>query len=107
MSGGGSHIHLGIIITQVDYSVISATPWADLHNPGAIPLIASGTNTIDASQIARLNEAFRRIHTNHINVDQSLKRIILVAYDNMFTSQLEDYILQYAHRSALEILVHL
>jgi hypothetical protein len=28
--------------------------------------------------------------TNRINVDQALKRIILEAYDNMYTSQLED-----------------
>jgi hypothetical protein len=33
--------------------------------------------------------------------------MILEAYDNMYTSQLEDYILQYANRSALESLMHL
>jgi hypothetical protein len=37
----------------------------------------------------------------------STKKIILEAYDNMYTSQLEDYLLQYAKRSALEILMHL
>jgi hypothetical protein len=42
-----------------------------------------------------------------VNVDQALKRIILEAYYNMYTSQLEDYLLQYANRSALEILVDL
>jgi hypothetical protein len=40
-------------------------------------------------------------------VDQALKRISLEAYDNMFTSQLEDYLLQYANRLALEFLMHL
>jgi hypothetical protein len=49
----------------------------------------------------------RRIYTNRINVDQALKKLILEAYDNIYTSQLEDYLLQYANRSALEILVHL
>jgi hypothetical protein len=33
--------------------------------------------------------------------------MILGAHDNMYTSQLEDYLLQYANRSALEILMHL
>jgi hypothetical protein len=37
----------------------------------------------------------------------SPKKLILEAYDNMYTSQLEDYLLQYANRSALEILMHL
>jgi hypothetical protein len=48
-----------------------------------------------------------RIYTNRINVDQALKKLILEAYDNMYTSQLEDYLLQYANRSALEILMQL
>jgi hypothetical protein len=49
----------------------------------------------------------RRIYTHRINVDQALKKLILEAYDNMYTSHLEDYLLQYANRSALEILMHL
>jgi hypothetical protein len=49
----------------------------------------------------------RRIYTNRINVDQALKQLILEAYDNMYKSQLEDYLLQDANRSALEILMHL
>jgi hypothetical protein len=49
----------------------------------------------------------RRIYKNRINVDQALKKLILEAYDNMYTSQLEDYLLQYANRSAIEILMHL
>jgi hypothetical protein len=47
------------------------------------------------------------LYSNRINVDQALKMLILEAYDNIYTSQLEDYLLQYAHRSALEILMHL
>jgi hypothetical protein len=49
----------------------------------------------------------RRIYTNRINVDQALKKLILEAYDNMYTSQLNDYLLQYANRSALDVLMHL
>jgi hypothetical protein len=48
-----------------------------------------------------------RVYTNIINVDQALKKLILEAYDNMYTSHLEYYLLQYANRSALEILMHL
>jgi hypothetical protein len=40
-------------------------------------------------------------------VDQATKRIILEAYDNMHTSQLEYYLLQYANCSVLEIIMHL
>jgi hypothetical protein len=106
-SGGGAHGHMGIIVTRVEYSAISATPWVEPYNPGAIPIIETGTNAIDDFQIARLHDEFIRIHTNHINLDKALKRIILEAYDNMYTSQLEDYLLQYSNRSALEIILHL
>jgi hypothetical protein len=107
MAGGGDHVHLGIIMMQVDYSAVSATPWTEPYNPGSTPLIAADTKAIDAAQIARLHNEFRRIHTNLINVYQALKCIILEAYDNVYTSQLEEYLLQYANSSALEILMHL
>jgi hypothetical protein len=107
MSGEGAHGHIDIIMIQVEYTAISATPWAEPFNPGVIPIIPAGTNSIDAAQIARMHDEFRRIHTNHINVDQAPKRIILEAYDNMYTSKLEDYLVQYANRSALEAPMHL
>jgi hypothetical protein len=107
MAGGGAHGHLGIIMSQVEYAAVSASPWVEPFNPNAIPIIPSGTNTVDAAQLARMHAECRRIYTNRINEDQALKKLILEAYDNMYTSQLEDYILQYANRSALEILMHL
>jgi hypothetical protein len=107
MAGGGAHGHVGIIMTQVEYAAISASPWVKPSNPNAIPIIPPGTNAVDSAQLARMHAECRRIYTNRINVDQALKKLILEAYDNMYTSQLEDYLLQYANRSALEILMHL
>jgi predicted transcriptional regulator len=54
-----------------------------------------------------MHAEYYHIYTNRINVDQALKKLILEAYYNMHTSQLEDYLLQYANGSALEILMHL
>jgi hypothetical protein len=88
MAGGGAHGHLGIIMTQVEYAAISGTPWVEPFNPGTIPIIPSGTNAMGAAQIARMRDEFRRIYTNRINVDQSLKRIMIEAYDSMYTSQI-------------------
>jgi hypothetical protein len=107
MAGGGAHGHLGIIMTQVEYAAISASPWVEPYNLNTIPIILPGTNTVDAEQLARMHAECRRIYTNIINVDQALNRLILEAYDNMYTSQIEDYLLQYENRSALEILMHL
>jgi hypothetical protein len=91
----------------VEFAVIAAMPWTEPYNPGPIPVIAPGTNAVDAAQLARLHDEFRRIHTNLVNVYQALKHILLEAYDNMYTSQMEDYLLQYTNCSTLEILVHL
>jgi hypothetical protein len=79
MVGGVFHGHLGIIMTQVDYSTISATPWVEPFTPGSTPSIPAGTNAMGVAQIARLHDEFCRIYTNRINVDQALKRIILEA----------------------------
>jgi hypothetical protein len=76
-------------------------------NPNANPFIPPGTNAVDAAQLARMHDECCRINTNRINVDQAPKKLILEAYDNMYTSQLKDYILQYVNRSALEIIMHL
>jgi hypothetical protein len=107
ISGGGAHGHLGTIMTPMEYAVISATPWAEPRNPGPIPSIAHGTDPVDAAQLACLHDEFRRIHANLDNVEQALKRIILEAFDNMNTSQLENYLLQYANRPVLEMFLHL
>jgi hypothetical protein len=107
MAGGGAHGHLGIIMTHVEYVAISTSPWVETYNPNAIPIVPPGTTAVDASQIARMHAECRRIYTNRINVDQAIKKLILEAYDNLYTSQLEGYLLQYANRSALEILMHL
>jgi hypothetical protein len=47
VSGGGSHSHLGIIMTQVEYAAISAAPWVEPFNPGAIPIITADTKAVD------------------------------------------------------------
>jgi hypothetical protein len=94
-------------MTQVEYTGIIGTPWAEPYAPVTIPLIDTGTDPVNVAQILRLHDEFRRVHTTRVNVDQALKRIILEAYNNMHTPQLEDYLLQYANLSSLEILVHL
>jgi hypothetical protein len=93
--GGGAHGHLGIIMTQVEYATISTSPWVDAYNPNVVPIIPPGTTAVDAAQIARMHAECLRIYTHRINEDQALKKIILEAYANMCTSQLEDYLLQY------------
>jgi hypothetical protein len=107
MAGGGAHGHLGIIMTQVEYAAISAITWVEPFNTSAIPIIPPGTKAVDADQIAHMHDEFCQIYTNRINVDQAMKIIMLEAYNNMYTSQPDDYLLQYANRSALEVLMHL
>jgi hypothetical protein len=73
LSGVGAHGHLVIITTQVEYTVIIGTLWAEPYYPGTIPLIATGTYPVNAAQIVRLRDEFRRAHTTRVNVDQALK----------------------------------
>jgi hypothetical protein len=94
-------------MNPIEYVVISKMPWAEPHNPGPNTLIAHGAYPMDATQLSHLHDELICIHTNHVDVYQFLKCIILEAYTNMYTSQLEDYLLQYANGSAIENLVHL
>jgi hypothetical protein len=88
MAGEGAPGHLGIIMAQVEYAPISATPWVEPLNSGIITIFPPDTNAVDAAQITRMHDECCRIYTNRIHVDQALKRIMLEAYDNMYTSQL-------------------
>jgi hypothetical protein len=69
MAGGGAHGHLGIIMTQFEYDAISASPWVEPFNPDTIPIIPTGTNAVNASQLARMHAECPRIYTNSINAD--------------------------------------
>jgi hypothetical protein len=82
MAGEGAHEHLGTIMTQVEYAVISATSWVEAFNPGDIPIIPPGTNSVDVAKITSMHDECCRIYTHRINVDQALKRIMIEAYDN-------------------------
>jgi hypothetical protein len=84
-------------MTQVEYTEISR---------GSSPTIPTPSPSYHQAPLPWM-PLCRRIYTNRINVDQALKKLNLEAYDNMYTSQIEDYLLQYANRSALEILMHL
>jgi hypothetical protein len=77
MVGGGAHGHLGIIMSQVEYMAVPASPWVEPFNPNAIPMIPPGTNAVDAAQLAHMHAECRRIYNNHINVDQALKKTSL------------------------------
>jgi hypothetical protein len=83
MAGEGDPGHLGIIMTQVDYAAISATPWVEPLNYGSIPVFPLDTNAVYAAQTTRMHDECCRIYTNRIHVDPALKRIMLEAYDNM------------------------
>jgi hypothetical protein len=73
MAGGGAHGHMGIIMTQVGYARKPTSPWFEPYNPIAVPIIPPGTTAVDDPQIARMHAECRRIYTNRINVDQTLK----------------------------------
>jgi hypothetical protein len=84
-------------MTQIEYTVISGTPCVEPYDLGVITRIATGTDPVNTAQIVRIHDEFRPIHMTHVNVEQAIKCIILEALNNMYTSQLEDYILQYAN----------
>jgi hypothetical protein len=90
----GASGHLGIIMAQVEYAPISSTPWVEPFNPGAITIFPPDTSAVDAAQITCMHDECCRIYTNRTHVDPALKIIMLEAYDNMYTSQLEDYLLK-------------
>jgi len=54
--GGGSHGHLGMVITPAAYAHLSATPWIDPVHPGTVVNIQAGTAQHQANHLRDIHQ---------------------------------------------------
>jgi hypothetical protein len=95
-TGGGRHGHLGLLMTAGQYTEISPTPFGAAAGPVPVALVLLGTDNIVAVNMVRMYDEQKRVFNTHINCDEAVKKLILTAFPNMYTSALEDYLLGYA-----------
>ena len=107
LRGGGNHGHLILLMADVDYENLTATPFAVPDNPGQLPVPA---NFATSAQINAIN-ALHSQQTNDFNVyiatKNALRSSILAAVSEDYYNILRDPIFGYASVTPLALLTHI
>jgi hypothetical protein len=71
--GGGSHGHLGIIMTNEEYFAIAADVFPLPDNPGASPEVVVGMMAAVIAELTRLHREATQVYRTYHNVDQAIR----------------------------------
>jgi hypothetical protein len=111
-SGGGTLGHLGLIISDAKYTMISPTTnkeptlWVTPNAPGRAPAATDGT----AAQISTARHQWEedvQTYRTCTSVQQALKKQIIILFEPMYLEILNDNMVGYANISARGMLDHL
>jgi hypothetical protein len=94
-------------MTAGQYTAISPTPFGTAANPGPVALVLLGTDDIIAANMVRMDDEQKCAFNTHINCDEAGKKLILIAFPNVHTSALEDYLLEYAGLTVIELVQYI
>jgi hypothetical protein len=106
-AGGDRHGHLGLLMTEGQYTTILPTPFGAAVDPGPVALVLLGTDDIIAVNMVRMYDEQKRAFNTHINCDEAVKKLILTDFPNIYTSALEDYLLSYAGVTVRELVQYI
>jgi hypothetical protein len=110
--GGGTLGHLGLIISDASYTMISPTTdagptiWISLQAPGRAPANTDGT----AAQISVAHHIWEedvQTYRTCTSVQQALKKQIISVLEPMYLDILNDNMVGYANISARDMMDHL
>jgi hypothetical protein len=110
--GGGTLGHLGLIISDADYSNIAPptagepTFWETPNAPGRAPATTDGT----AAQLSAARHVWEedvQTYRTCTSVQQALKKQIISVFEPMYLEILNDNMVGYASISARDMLDHL
>jgi hypothetical protein len=105
--GGGQHGHIGIIMPAALYTTLSATPYNEPNDPGAIPVhAANATTAIRESDHLNHKEALTQFN-HHNNMNDALKTQIIDAVADTYLGELRNRYTGYLGVTPRDLLDHL
>jgi hypothetical protein len=110
--GGGTLRHLGLIISDAPYAMISPptdeepTRWLTPNSPGRAPATMNGTSA-QISTARHIWEEDVQTYRTCTSVQQALKKQIISVFEPMYLDILNDSMVGYANISARGMLDHL
>jgi hypothetical protein len=95
--GGGSHGHLGIIMTNEEYFAIAVDAFPIPNNPGPSTAVVVGMTAAVIAEMTRLHREATYVYRTYHNVDQTIKKLFIESSDNAYLNALSDEIVGYAN----------
>ena len=93
--GGGTHGHLELVLTQPEYSLISAIPYLR-PVPPALLAIAPGTTQHDSNRLCNNHKEYLRLFCEAVDLEKALLKLLShvfpAIYLNSFCSRLSNAI---------------
>ena len=71
------------------------------------PLIDGRTSKNNKAKRDADWEFHQEVHEVYLGVEDAIKHLIIAAYDAFYLEEIEDYVLDFTHKTAKEMLVHL
>jgi hypothetical protein len=105
--GGGQHGHIGLIMPAALYTTLSAIPYHEPDDPGAVPVhAANATSAIRESDRMNHKEALKQFH-HHNNMNDALKTQIIDAVADTYLGELRNRYTGYLGVTPRDLLDHL
>ena len=104
--GGGTHGHLGLVLTAAEYAAISATPYARPAHPGPLT-IPAGTAQHEALRLRNEHKEQIRLFRETIDVEKALIKQVVAALESKYLESLRDTNSNSIIRPLSEVLTHL
>jgi hypothetical protein len=105
--GGGRNGHLGKNMNNEKYFAIAGDVFPVLANHGPSDVVMAGMKVAVIAETTILHREATQVYRTHHNVDQAIKKLLIVAFDDGYLNALSDDIVGYTNCTSLQILTHL
>jgi hypothetical protein len=88
--GGGRHVHLGLIMTNVEYFAVTTDVLLPPENPVLVATIVTGMVGVHIAEMGQLYTTATRVYRTYHNVDQAFKKILIDVFEDQYLNALSD-----------------
>ena len=104
--GGGSHGHLGLVLTRAEYALIAIAPYINPPHPGQLN-IAPGTANHEAERLTREHRELVREWRETVDIEKALIKQIVKAIEPNYLKALRNTTTNTITQSVNQILTYL
>lgn len=105
--GGGAHGHIGLVMSPILYTTISAIPYVSPADPGPAPTFAANVTALNKENRRVQHAEQRQIFDNNTNMDDALKAQVIDTVEDTYLNEMRNKYTGYLGISTRDLLDHL